>query len=484
MLSNLLPGLRELRAPLAAGVLWLLAAWIAWEPLIPSKETATGGMQSVYRLRGFVPELAVGAGAAFLAYLVGSVSVAVFSRAIKSQFPLVAARRKQRFNTLTPSAVEALHRIAGDSRQDIESLRVLSTESVRELVRRQRGNSGNSKPHGPILLQEIAVVVRRAVQRGREAIRHAAALLLTPRRWRMRIPDAVALLSSWSETIRHAAALLIAPRRWRKRIRHAAALTSTAEVESDVEQELAELALSDLDVVTTARLLGKDPDLYSAIDRHRAEVEFRMGVMPPLLALFVSVATRVESRTGRVTLVVAGTIAVAGLCWDALKQERQANGLLIDAASDGRVQFPSLERLGRQATREAQMSREQVLNSIDIELRRAMKIIRKLDSFAPSALDAVEAAEQVRRRLVWVRDRLSPEVQLVASECVDALEKAAELWNRGVHGNLGHPWVDRGFAAIGEAERAFERFEKVVKRMLPTEAIGGGGLNAGPVSRT
>ena len=440
MLSNLLPGLRELRAPLAAGVLWLLAAWMAWEPHIPSVQTATGGMQSVYRLRGFVPELAVGAVAGFLAYLVGSVSVAVFSGAIKSRFPVVIARRQRRFNTLTPSAVEALYRIAADTRHDIEELRVLPAKSVIELVKGRRGNSGNSTQHGPILRQRIAVVLQM--------------LFSTPR-----------------STVR----------RWREAIRHAAAPPPEAEV----EQELAELAVSELDVVTTARLLGKDPDLYSAIDRHRAEVEFRVAVMPPLLALFVAVATRVDSLTGRVTLVVAGTIAVTGLCWDALKQRRQANGLLIDAASDGRVRFPSLERLGRDATRAAQMSSEQAADAIKKELKQARHLIGKLDSFAPSALAAVEATEQARRRLVLVRDRLSPEVRRAASECVDALEKAAELWNRGVHGDLGHPWTDRGTAAIQDAERAFERFKEVVNQTLPTEAIAGSGaVNPAPMSRT
>jgi hypothetical protein len=32
VLASLLPGVRELRAPLAAGYLWLMSGWLAWTP--------------------------------------------------------------------------------------------------------------------------------------------------------------------------------------------------------------------------------------------------------------------------------------------------------------------------------------------------------------------------------------------------------------------------------------------------------------------
>jgi hypothetical protein len=36
MLASLLPGLRDLRAPLAAGYLWLAAGWLYFAPLLPA----------------------------------------------------------------------------------------------------------------------------------------------------------------------------------------------------------------------------------------------------------------------------------------------------------------------------------------------------------------------------------------------------------------------------------------------------------------
>ena len=123
MPSNLLPGLRELRAPFAAGVLWVLAAWMAWEPHIPTEAMATGVASSVYRLRGLLQPVAAGAAAGFLAYLVGSLSVAISSDAIKSTFPVHITRERRRaFNTLTPAALHALYQTAAQKREDIEAV--------------------------------------------------------------------------------------------------------------------------------------------------------------------------------------------------------------------------------------------------------------------------------------------------------------------------------------------------------------------------
>ena len=56
----------------------------------------------------------------------------------------------------------------------------------------------------------------------------------------------------------------------------------TQPVDADARREalLALAVLRDLDVVATTRLLGRDQELYSAVDRNRAEVEFRLAVIP------------------------------------------------------------------------------------------------------------------------------------------------------------------------------------------------------------
>jgi hypothetical protein len=77
LLSALLPGARQVRAPLAAGATWLLAIWLAVEPGLADASEATGIYASLVRL----DELAGGAWVigvvAFLAYMLGSVSTSV-----------------------------------------------------------------------------------------------------------------------------------------------------------------------------------------------------------------------------------------------------------------------------------------------------------------------------------------------------------------------------------------------------------------------
>jgi hypothetical protein len=124
MLSNLLPGLRELRAPFAAGVLWLLAIWVRWEPLLPTPEDAKktpGIANSFYRLHELVPDVALGATAGFFVYLLGSLSVALLSDPLRALFRVSLSGDDRRLNPLTPSTVDALHRLARRTRVEIET---------------------------------------------------------------------------------------------------------------------------------------------------------------------------------------------------------------------------------------------------------------------------------------------------------------------------------------------------------------------------
>ena len=41
-MASLLPGLRDMRVPLATGFLWLVLHWLALYQIIPNKDEATG----------------------------------------------------------------------------------------------------------------------------------------------------------------------------------------------------------------------------------------------------------------------------------------------------------------------------------------------------------------------------------------------------------------------------------------------------------
>jgi hypothetical protein len=83
MLASLLPGLRSLRAPLAAGYIWLLSAWLLADDL-PPREEATGLVRRLYELEGVVSEIGTVVALSFVAYLIGSVSETISSTLLRS----------------------------------------------------------------------------------------------------------------------------------------------------------------------------------------------------------------------------------------------------------------------------------------------------------------------------------------------------------------------------------------------------------------
>lgn len=73
VLLSLLPGFRELRAPLVVGYLYMLAAVLAVGTAIPSKTEVPEFLQPLYELAEWMGKAAVLGVSAFVAYLLGSV---------------------------------------------------------------------------------------------------------------------------------------------------------------------------------------------------------------------------------------------------------------------------------------------------------------------------------------------------------------------------------------------------------------------------
>lgn len=80
MVAELLPGIRDIRAQLAAGYLWMVWLWITFGPRIPGREEAAGFFASLYQILDAVNFVGIGIGASFIAYLVGSFSQGLFHR--------------------------------------------------------------------------------------------------------------------------------------------------------------------------------------------------------------------------------------------------------------------------------------------------------------------------------------------------------------------------------------------------------------------
>jgi hypothetical protein len=72
MLSNILPGLREFRTPLAVGWTWLFALWIALRHLLPPRDSPVSLVRDVLGITTLLGQATVLGVLTFVAYLLGS----------------------------------------------------------------------------------------------------------------------------------------------------------------------------------------------------------------------------------------------------------------------------------------------------------------------------------------------------------------------------------------------------------------------------
>ena len=92
MLASLLPGLRDLRAPLAAGYLWLAAGWLYFAPRLPaSVNDAHGVLKDIYRVVDVSSPVAVGVGLTFVAYMVGMLSTGLLTAPVRGMVSSILA---------------------------------------------------------------------------------------------------------------------------------------------------------------------------------------------------------------------------------------------------------------------------------------------------------------------------------------------------------------------------------------------------------
>ncbi|MGW2888086.1 hypothetical protein ACWDDN_22560 [Streptomyces griseoruber] len=89
MLISLLPGMRNLRAPLAAGSLWLVALWLLIGRELPKPGSASGLLADLYDAALWAGKPAVFAALAFIAYLLGAISTAGVALAIALLAPVL-----------------------------------------------------------------------------------------------------------------------------------------------------------------------------------------------------------------------------------------------------------------------------------------------------------------------------------------------------------------------------------------------------------
>ncbi|HEX6153070.1 MAG TPA: hypothetical protein VFZ19_06050 [Solirubrobacterales bacterium] len=247
ILNNLLPGLREIRAPLIAGYLWLIAAWFALEPLFPDDEPSSGIVASAIALHAAVPPLGVAVASTVVAFLIGSLSEALLAG---------LWRREKGYGGILftppigPRGIQAMQTVA-----------LREAEHISRTLQ-ETGVSLSSALHEPLQSNDIPTVAG-LINESRVQVGNATGLPSTV------IPERDAVMYM------------------------------TVVIRTALEEER--------DLLAT-RLIGEESELFGSIDRLRAESNLRFEIGPPLIALTFVLLVRSCSLVWLLTLIAVAVL--------------------------------------------------------------------------------------------------------------------------------------------------------------------------------
>ena len=293
MLLNLLPGFRELRAPLAAGYLWLFAGWLAFGGNVP----APAGAEEFFN-----QFQALGAAAAltFAAYLLGSFLTDLFN-VLWLGIRLLRTGPIYGTGHTYPSSLEEKGRL-------------------RERLIRMQATLPLSA-EGAAVLDDVA---RRAV----EGI---------PRDERASLDEALFIHSDY--TVRG-----LGGGRWIRGGRETYRPGDAKFAVDDPADALplrVTLALGDELDVARFRLLSEESALFQEVDRLSAEGDFRIAVSTPLIAIAVVLGFTSSP------LWFLAIFPLVVLPWLGMNRQEESGDRVVYAIRAGKVKTPFLEQLSK-----------------------------------------------------------------------------------------------------------------------------------------
>jgi hypothetical protein len=310
LLSNLLPGVRDLRAPLVAGSVWLCAIWLAVHPSTPDKAHATGIWKSLLQLDGVLSAVGRGAAIAFAVYLLGSISDAVITGVSRwlercvgyyqmfKEWDIGKLPRPVRFLLVVSMGVwMATFKSKGETppggRRDLltgageKALQDFVGERLRQVTRPLYDAGASGEDVDRLISREIPHVSLPT--------------------YKIR----------WSELRKE---------------------------QPPAPHRLVGVVVSEFGLIRR-RLIGKEPELFSEIDRMRSEAELREAIAIPLLALALVVAFRVHGIGPTLGWAALGFALATLLFWQARLRRQDAGHALVDALVIQRVDAPVLDRV-------------------------------------------------------------------------------------------------------------------------------------------
>ncbi|SBS72124.1 hypothetical protein [uncultured Microbacterium sp.] len=290
MLASILPGVRQVRAPFAAGSLWFAVLWLLLEPSW-SRMAESGFVAGVNGLLGAFSVLGQGIVIGFVVYFLGSFSTFLFSTALGR---LIQSTRTawRPLSGLSRNADIALKRIASNGRRDIE-----------------RASGGAGLAVDRVLEGAAADAPRALPAKTRPLSRRRAPVMDGP-----------------------------------------SATGTLPDLEEKQERQIADGVLRDLPFIANTQLLGQREAVYSAVDRIEAEVEFRIALIPPVIGLSIAIAVVVRATPLlAVGAVLVGILAAIGLMLDAVRRRTQSNELILLLIQYRSISAPSITDLEARA---------------------------------------------------------------------------------------------------------------------------------------
>lgn len=314
LITSILPGLRDLRAPIAAGSLWLVTAALL---LIPHEEKLSKAFSEETR---FVHDLDSWNGTIlplafpFAAYVVGIILVGTSRSMLR--LTLLPLRRIIRFGR--SSHDRGIIR-ATNSRGD--ALTAASVDASTSIP------ANNSPP------------------------------LEADRSWRKQWISPVHRVASaffhHSARLRSMVALLSGEGRGRMRLTVRRALEQCPAQIRDIFPVAAAIR----DFPATILALSKEsPEQFQEVDRIRAEADFRFAISPPVATIVFILA---HGTTWWLATLGAGPVL---LLWQHLRLRQEANDLLATAIYLGYTQSPILKAVTNQVVQQSQAGWDHILN--------------------------------------------------------------------------------------------------------------------------
>jgi hypothetical protein len=343
VLASLLPGLREIRAPLAAGYLWLIVGWLTFHDRVDSGASAPGAVQALKELRDAIGVGGVAAAATFLAYLLGALWEPAAGRSAELLWRVrqtVGLASGAEFGdpygqsvTISMASWDRLEGIFARVYSDIShALRVSLGEDPTDDRRR------------------FLVGLHDAVQSGRWRRGDALTYSSATDDWWLReaselfdvevdeTEDVREQILSFTRALNDVIAMECSSDRFR--------IASRSRLVNVLIEELPLLA---------RRLAGDQEELFLEATRMKGEVEFRYALAIPIPVIVSVLSFGLGFATWLwLAATLVGVLTGFALLTDGWRRERLRNDLLVELLAVGKATSPTLDRLLERARRAAQ----------------------------------------------------------------------------------------------------------------------------------